>query len=641
MKDITKKLIASFMLTTFVLSNSLLTVSAMENATASQYSKPVLRDGGQFSMKLKGDESFIKSKTPVSISLRDSDVKQVLRMFADKAGMNIIFHDSVEGEVTLDLVDVPLSDAFDMIMNINGLNYVVENNTIIVAKAGASGFNMAKQDMTLIPVKYVSASALAKFLNDSIFKMNKPGLSSSEVVTTNPATNELIVFGSSNDVAIAKKIVEKFDKKPTTTTFKVNYTTPAEMATMICDMLLPATGANSGGGSGSSGGSGGSKGGSKGGSDSFTPPSGGAATGGAAGVMTGAAASEGGSSSGESSGGSSGGGALSLNAGTVACSLDGQMDGSFGLQNLSVAYYSQLGTVSVVGGSESQIELIRDFITHIDKKQPQAYLEVSIVELNEEGSKSLQNNWTFLSNTFSATFDGERTATDPTHPIFLKGNGYTVWDYSGDEPKMISSLAPFPGPLTIALAINYLIKNKKGRVIANPRVLITNGETSVIHITNDYIESTESDQSVYSGGTVISRKYNIASDDGVKIEITPFISHDGYVTLNLKPEYATIATQETAKDPYGEYIAATLLSRRNIDLKNVRIKDGETLVVAGLINERETKTVGKVPVLGDLPGIGGLFRSSNTEKTKSEMVLMITPKIITDSEDAVGNTDTL
>ena len=640
MKDISKKFIASLMLTAFVFTNSLLTVSAMENATVSQYSKPVLRDGGDFSMKLKVDKNLIKSKTPISISLRDSDVKQVLRMFADKAGMNIIFHNSVAGNVTLDLVDVPINDAFDMIMDINNLSYVVENNTIIVAKAGASGFNMAKQDMTLIPVKYVNASALANFLNNNIFKMNKPGLSTNDVVTTNPATNELIVFGSANDVAIAKKIVEKFDKKPTTTTFKVNYTTPAEMATMICDMLLPAAGSKSGGGSGMDSSSD-SESGSAGDDDGIGA---GKATGGAAGVMTGAAADEGGGDSGgssSSSGGSSGGGSLKLNAGTVACTTSGQMTGSFNLQNMSVAYYPQLGTVSVVGGSENQLEMIKDFIAHVDKKQPQAYLEVSVIELNEAGSKSLQNNWTFLSHTFSATFDGETTRTDPTHPIFFKGNGYELWDYSGDTPKKISDMTHFSGPVNISLAINYLIRNEKGRVVANPRVLITNGETSTIELTTDYIESTESDQSVYSGGTVVSRTYNIASDDGIKISITPFISHDGYVTMNIKPEYATIAEQPKAKDAYGDYIAATLLSRRNVDLKNVRIKDGETLVIAGLINERETKTVGKVPVLGDLPGIGGLFRSSSTEKVKSEMVLMITPKIITDSEDAVANTDTL
>ena len=636
---ITKKIIASLMLTLFVCSNSALTVLAMEDVGAAQYNtaaKPELRDDeGEYSLKLKGDVSFIKNNPLISISLRDSDVKQVLRMFADKAGMNIVFHNSVSGTVTLDLVDVPLDTAFDMVMQINDLNYVVDDKTIIVAKSGTSGFNFAKQDMTLIPVKYISAAALADFLNKNIYGMRKPGFSDSDIVTTNPATNELIVFGTKNDVAIAKKIVEKFDQKPQTVTFKVNHTTPAEMADMICNMLLPAASGASGGSSG-----GGSSAPASGGSS--VPPStgdSGSSIMADSGVITGAAAEAGGG--GGAAGGSSG---ISINGGTVACTLDGQLSGSvssLGLQNLSVAYYPQLGTVNVIGGSESQVEMIKDFIAQTDKKQPQAYLEVAIIELNEEGSKTLQNNWTFLSNTFSATFDGETTRTDPLHPIFLKGNGYEVWDTSGDEPELVNTLTPFKGPVNISYAINYLVKNSKGRVVSNPRILITNGEEATIEVTEDYIESTESDQSAYTGGTIATRDYNIADDAGIQVSITSFISPDGYVTMNIKPEYSTILSQVTATDSVGQYVAATLLSHRNLDLKNIRIKDGETLVIGGMINEEEQKVVGKVPILGDLPVIGTLFRSTTSTKNKNEMVIMITPKIVTDTEDAVGNTEAL
>ena len=171
--------------------------------------------------------------------------------------------------------------------------------------------------------------------------------------------------------------------------------------------------------------------------------------------------------------------------------------------------------------------------------------------------------------------------------------------------------------------------------------MITNGEESTIDITQDYIETTQSEQSAYTGGAIATRTYNVGSDAGIKVSITPFISPDGYVTMNIKPEYATILNRITAKDANGEYIAATLLSHRNLDLKNVRIKDGETLVIAGMINEEEQKSVGKVPILGDLPAIGSMFRSSSSQKRKNEMVIMITPKIVTDTEDAVGNADSL
>ena len=626
---ILNKLIASLMLVSFVFTNGTMMASAMENAGAVQYGRdgrPALRDNnGEYSLKLKGDVSFVRKNPAISISLRDSDVKQVLRMFADKAGMNIVFHDSVSGNVTLDLVDVPLNRAFEMVMEINDLNYVVEDRTIIVAKAGTSGFNFAKQDMTLIPVKYVSAAALADFLNKNIYAMHKPGLSDTDIVTTNPVTNELIVFGTKTDVAIAKKVVAQFDKKPQTTTFKVNHTTPAEMADMICNMLLPASsGATAGGSSGGGSSSSSETAPVKGGDD-------GASTGGAAGIMTGAAAASDSSS-------------IALNAGTVVCTLDGQVSGSvssLGLQNLSVAYYSQLGTVNIIGGSESQIEMIKDFIAETDKKQPQAYLEISIVELNEDGSKTLQNEWKLWSKYFSATFDGDTTKTNPLYPTMIKGTGYDIVDTSGDTPEVKYSVAKYTGPMTLSYAINYLVRNSKGRVVANPRILITNGEESTIDITQDYVESTESEQSAYAGGTIATRTYNISSDAGVKVSITPFISPDGYVTMNIKPEYSTILSTVPATDAIGTYTAATLLSHRNLELKNIRIKDGETLVLAGMINEEEQKTIGKVPVLGDLPVVGTLFRTTTSEKKKNEMVIMITPKIVTDTEDSVGNADTL
>lgn len=634
---ISRKIIASIMLTTFVFSNASLAAFAMEDAGIIQYgesARPVIRqEVAENTLRLKGDVSFTDKNIPVSISLRDSDVKQVLRMFADKAGKNIIFHNSVNGTVTLDLVDVPLNSAFEMIMEISELNYVLEDNTIIVAKAGATGFNLGKQEMTAIPVKYVGASALADFLNKNIFAMKKPGLSDTDIIVTNPVTNELLVFGNKNDVEIVKKVVEKFDKKPQTTTFKVNHTTPAEMADMICNMLLPATGAGaSGGGGGASGGSSSSSGSSSSGS-------------GDSGSSTGGAAPAGGGGGGGSAS------SLALNAGTVACTIDGKVDGtlsSLGLQNLTISYYSGLGTINVVGGSEHQLEMIKDFIDKTDKKQPQAYLEVSIVELNEDGSKELTNTWTVMSNSFSASFDGSSTSTDSMYPVFFKGNGWTLVDpesFSDGKYEEVGKVGKWNGPLNIMYTINYLVKNGKARVVVNPRIIITNGVESKIEVTQDYLESVEVDSSTSTGGTVVTRDYNVSDDQGVTVGITPFISPDGYVTLNIVPEYSTeigaIDGQESINGQIITYKAATLLSHRNLDLKNVRIKDGETLVIAGMIQEKESKTINKIPVLGDLPLVGALFRSTISSKSKSEMVIMITPKIITDTEDAIGNTDTL
>jgi type IV pilus assembly protein PilQ len=184
------------------------------------------------------------------------------------------------------------------------------------------------------------------------------------------------------------------------------------------------------------------------------------------------------------------------------------------------------------------------------------------------------------------------------------------------------------------------MKNNKARNISNPRILVTNGQESVIDLTQDYIKTIKTEMNSGSGGfstiaPTVTRTVETDSDLGIRISVTPFISPDGFVYMNLKPEYTTVSGREYAPSiiPGAQDLLATLLKKNNLDLKNVRVKDGDTLVLAGMISELETKGVSKVPFLGDIPGIGTFFRSTETQKTRSELVILITPKIITDDEN--------
>lgn len=599
MKNTVRKIYTTMILLSFVLSNTMSMVEAKDFKNLLSFSsgvgytedKPVLRDAEPSVLDLYGNVSITNRNIPINLSLRDSDVKQVLRMFADKAGLNIIFKANVSGTVTMDLVNVPLNSAFNMVLETTDLAYVLENNTLIITKPD-DNTNVTKQPMTVVPVKYVSSSAIADFLNKNIFGVKRPGFSSNTLVTTNPATNDLIIFGAKENVDIARKVVSQFDKKPITTAFKVNHTTPEAMSKMICDLLLPSTG-------------------------------GGATTGGAAGIVTGGAASSGGSSDGD----------IVLGEGVVACSLSSGAGGgggdkgaaALGLGSLSVAYYTQLGTVNIVGGSQQQVDMIREFIEKNDKKQPQAYIEFSIIELSEDGSRTFNNQWSFTSKHFSVTSDPASGATD-FKPLYLMG---PTQQYTSGSPSLVYT-------------IKYLLQNNKARTISNPRIVVTNGQESTIDMTSDYVKTVTTQ--IISGSTSLNtptqKQYEIGEDDGIKITVTPFISPDGYVYLNLTPDYAipykyiyAAAEDEDAAEAGETDLQATLLQRRNLELKNVRIKDGDTLVIAGMMRESDSKTISKVPFLGDLPGIGSFFRSTSTTRNKSELVILVTPKIITDDEE--------
>lgn len=609
-------------------------------AMQASVSRPALRTEYKNSVPLDGAVELTNGNRKINVSLRESDLKQTLRMIADKAGLNIIFHSSVAGTVTLDLVNVTLNDAFKMILQANDLTYFMDKGTLVVmSKAASMSSDMSKQNMMTLPVKYADASKLAAFLNNNVFSRNRPGLSNGQIVVTNPQTNELIIFGTSNDYKMAQKIVTKLDVKPQTVTFRVNHTTPKEMAQLICSSLFTN---DQGAGGGSSGGS---------------------SSGGFGGFMTGGAAELGGGSSGGGSssggGGSSLAGNISLGGGVVACSVKNSLNanGLVSLQGsaLTVTYFPQNGTLTITGGSEAQADMVKDFIAANDKKQPQAYVEVQIVELSESGSKDFQNTWALLTPFVSTMFDGDRglrpysNTQGQSSAIFFTGRPFQSYapategsdgSSSSSQGAASTNYFRYHGRSTVSWAMSYLIENGKGRMLANPKVMVTNGKKSVINLTSDYVKTTE--EEIMTSGTVgtagVSRTYEIGEDNGISVELVPFISPDGYVTLNLMPNYATIKEQIMAPSStgQGQIIAATLLQRRNLELSNIRIKDGETLVLGGLIQEEEHKNISKLPILGDLPVIGSVFRSTTTSNTKSELVIMITPHIIKDTEDVAS-----
>lgn len=655
---IREKIIASVMLSAFAVTNLSSAAFALDGIYGGfddASSRPLIRSTESAPMDLSSSVRIANADSIVNLSLRDADIKQVLRMFADQAGMNIIFSPNLENStVTMDLVNIPLSEALNLVVTTNDLFYDIEANTLIISKKDEA-LSMAKKGMTLIPVKYVNATAIASFLNTNIFNKNgiNPGLSTKPVVTTNPATNELIVMGTANDAEMARKVVAQFDIKPQITTFKVNHTTPAEMANMICSSLLPSTASNGSSDSGSSSGSSSSSSASS--SSSGTP------AGFAAGVPTGFASDDssdssdsGDSGDSSSSSSSSSSGGISVGGGKLVCSVDGSApsgDGMAGLslKTLSVSYFPTLGTIQVIGGSPTQLGMIRDYILANDKKTPQAYLEVQIIALSESGSKTFDNTWQFLSKNFSFNAGGgQGFSTSSMYPVFFAGHGYYYrgdWDEDKNEYETTGKVSKWSTSPQLVYSVNYLVENEKGRVLANPRIMITSGQKSTIDLTSDYVAKVTSqylDNGSSSGSAQAQKEYEINNDNGIKVEITPFISPDGYVTLDIKPQYATIASQLTTLSETGERdIAATLLQRRNLDLKGIRIKDGETMVVGGMIQETETKNVSKIPFLGDLPVVGMFFRSTTTGRKKEEMVMMITPQIIVDTEDAVSDDTSL
>ena len=536
-------------------------------------------------LRLDATQTITDSNAVVNLSLRDSDLRQVLRMLADKAKLNIVFDKSVDGKITLDLTNIKVNDAFMVIFKSSQLTYTMDGNTITVMTIeNAKKVAYTRQSMTSIPIKYVNAESVAEFLNENLFKSNIFGLSNKPVVTANRRTNQIIVFGTNADVLAIKRLLPILDTKPMVNTFVVNHVTPKEMADLICNSLFYDEDEKEG---------------------------------------------EDDDSSSDSSDDSDD--EIILGAGKVACrdisssssSGSSSSDSGEGLKPfkttpLTITYFTDSGKITALGGSVEQVEVIKEFIKEHDKKQMMAYVELSVISLNETGSKQFQNAWNLWTPFVSLGF-----SKDTGFYVGEESDKFFLWKDRFEGGSSTNNKA-------LVYQLKYIIDQSNGRMLNNPKVVVTNGKKSVIDMTSDYLKSitTQMLQSTASGEGALGTSqttYEIGSDEGLLIEIVPFISPDGYVSMNITPEFATIKQSTNAY---------TLLERRDLELKNVRIKDGETLVLAGLIKENESKTTSKMPILSDLPFIGAFFRSNDTKLTRDELVILITPHILKDNEGA-------
>jgi len=527
-----------------------------------------LRSEHDFSMPLlEGGVSITASPKLITMSLRESDARQVLRMLADKAGMNIILHDSVSGTVTLDLVNITLNKAFEYVMVLNDLAYWVDGNTLIVASKSASkDLAFSQQQIRTFDVKYENAGRIAEFLNKNIFKLKNPGLSSDEIAMSNPNTNQIMIVGTNKDFEIAQKVIQQFDKKYETVMFKVNHLAPGKMAGIICHKVFKSDDIKD--------------------EDGDTEGKGGA---------------------------------------KIACSskdIEGsEVEGtfsSFKSSGLVVTYYPDNGTIGISGATNEQLQFVDEVITQNDIKQRQAILEIAVLELSANGTKTLDPSWGITAGTFSIGFQG----------------GTLSVDFNRNRSKEDGSKVPLPEGTNSAFQltnrITMAMQQGKGRVLSNPKLLVKNNVESTLDITQEYISNITTQQSTSTLQPVATQ--TVEKDDyGIQMTIKPTITPDGYIYLDLNPSYS-VPNGSFQVNSEQEHQKMELLAEREVELKGVRLKDNETLIIAGLIQETENKATTKVPWLGDIPFVGAAFRSTSKTNNKNELIIIVTPKILNDDE---------
>jgi general secretion pathway protein D len=165
----------------------------------------------------------------------------------------------------------------------------------------------------------------------------------------------------------------------------------------------------------------------------------------------------------------------------------------------------------------------------------------------------------------------------------------------------------------------------KLEVLSRPSVLARNNETATITIGQE-VPFIRNSRVTDNGQTINTVEYE---DIGIILEVTPHITPDRMVEMEVYPEISTL-TGDTV--PISDTVDATVIAKRSAETR-VAVADGKTVVIGGLMEDNETEAVQKIPILGDIPVLGFFFRRTISNKSKTELLIFLTPHVVLDGEE--------
>lgn len=281
----------------------------------------------------------------------------------------------------------------------------------------------------------------------------------------------------------------------------------------------------------------------------------------------------------------------------------------------------------VITASKQDYETVLHILNKLDIARDQVFVETIIMEMSSSDS----GNWGvgyykyqagagkagFVSNGFSLT--------DMLNPVggtgatlgFADGNKVTVTDPITKSSIEIPNLVGF---------INFIKSNTKANILSTPQVLALDNQTAEIEV-GDSVPTNIQQTTNAAGQSTFSTTF---ADATIKLTIKPFISPSSE-TIRLEVDQK-IAQPTTIQLPKGLQDNNQPLAKRNIKTTLV-IKNQDTAVLGGLMKDKETEQVSKVPLLGDLPIIGWLFKGRSVSKEKVNLLVFLTPKIVRNPAD--------
>lgn len=292
----------------------------------------------------------------------------------------------------------------------------------------------------------------------------------------------------------------------------------------------------------------------------------------------------------------------------------------------------EAGMVTVTG-TERQINRVARYIhTLTTQMKSQVMIDVRILAVSFDDSTTSGVDWSQLyklqnltinslsmaqKNIASYTFDNTQGITETT---FLEGS----------RPRN-AQVVNVTGNAEVTEVVKFLSTQGDVKAISSPRVMTLNNQPALISVGQELFYKIKSSSTASGGGGAVAAEGELVDSvfAGILLDITPQIGTDGYITLKINPSISE-TVNEVASDGGVRTIPPDLVRRQIASV--IKVKNGEHAILGGLISTRTGFRNNKVPLLGDMPLIGDLFKREEKINKVEELVLIITPHIIENSK---------
>ena len=271
------------------------------------------------------------------------------------------------------------------------------------------------------------------------------------------------------------------------------------------------------------------------------------------------------------------------------------------------ATYELKTNTLIVTDTARKIQEVRELLARLDVPARQVMIEARVVVATDGWSRDLGARLSFLATNQVGNIGGDK------HLLTGDGRGQAL-PVSGNAANLVTSLINLKNGNLLSLELRALEADNRGKVISNPRVMTTNQKPAVI-----------------LNGTQIPYVTVQSTATGTTNTVT---FKDAFLCLLVDPQIlnndSIILTVEVQKDAVSDLVVAQnnpAINTKRIKTQ-VRVNNGETLVLGGIFDGDESATVNKVPLLGDVPVFGNLFKTTTKSNSKTELIIFITPRIL-------------